>query len=332
MTIQAIIMGKNTGKGQIERILQTLKIIQDRRQGLSAADVNQLNSVDRRSTERDLKLLHDLGYIKKENHRYSIYKFIPYLNSNDAAIFMKIAQTHLKNMLPNFILDALEKTFQEADKKLNDLKHIDAKTKKKYAKWQDKIHVNFPIYNFKEPKYNAEFLHTIQDAIFNDHQLQGHYQGFSKETEKAVSLQPIGLIFKWPCIFVAALDNADKEYKRYALHRFSHVEKSNSFCDENIHTLKDFINSKQDYTYNNGPIALEIRYHDAWVLKLLKETPLSDNMFINEETHLISATVENCLELRSWLYSCHASIEILKPAPLRKEFSQNILKQASYYQ
>ena len=78
-----------------------------------------------------------------------------------------------------------------------------------------------------------------------------------------------------------------------------------------------------DYPTNperNIKLILKIQ---PWLNKQLTETPLSENQKINpidEFTFQLKATVKDTKQLRWWLRSFAADVEIVEPLSLREEF------------
>jgi predicted DNA-binding transcriptional regulator YafY len=168
----------------------------------------------------------------------------------------------------------------------------------------------------------------VYEALFHDRQFHGDYRSRSERGTKEFVVNPLGLIFNDPVVYLVATLWDYPDLRLLALHRF-----------KNARLLKDGCRRPADFdldTYlaegavefpvnkNGGPIRLSI-HMAADVAFHLRESPLGQKQKIGPEEDgfvRIDATVPDTSQLRWWLLGFGDQVEVLEPEHLRDEFAQ----------
>jgi predicted DNA-binding transcriptional regulator YafY len=122
-----------------------------------------------------------------------------------------------------------------------------------------------------------------------------------------------------------------------ALHRFSSAQMLEDRCrrPENF-DLDQYLKDQPIFfpvADNAKEIELQFKMDKDAALDL-EETPLTEHQEFDdsdEETVTISATVQDTQQLRWWLLSYGAQVEIIKPAAMRKYFANVTRKMSQLY-
>jgi predicted DNA-binding transcriptional regulator YafY len=162
------------------------------------------------------------------------------------------------------------------------------------------------------------------------------YRRRGKPQDESVpyEVNPLGLMFT--VYLLVTLWNY-QDIKQLAMHRFQEA----ALMDKPVLIPKDF--KLDDYIAEGGfdylteperNIRLSLKIQ-PWLNKQLTDTPLSANQIItpiDESIFQLQATVKDTRQLRWWLKSLGADVEILETQSLREEFAENAKALSQIYQ
>lgn len=293
--------------------------------------VEQLSSegfdIHQRSVQRDLKSLSKFfpelqtdenkdmaGWSWK--HGAAVHDF-PAIDTPTALTF-KLAETFITNLMPPSILHLLKPYFECSD---NVLAGVD---RKGLASWSDKVRILPRTMPLIPAEIKQETVDVIYSALLDEKQFRGRYRRRNADEAEYI-LHPQGLVFRDSAIYLVATAWGYDDPRHYALHRFTSCE-----------LLDDKLKIPADFTLDNYLDKGSFQYGDEGNIKLtvlfskgaanhLHETPLSDDQNITvkkDGTCLITATVNDGLQLRWWLLGFGDEVEIVKPKKLREEFKE----------
>ena len=125
-----------------------------------------------------------------------------------------------------------------------------------------------------------------------------------------------------------------QDVRLYALHRF----KEATICYETVKIPKGFSLDQyvQDGALQFGspaPIDLVLKIAPE-MARYLTEAPLSKNQKIqaNDDGHTLTASVKDTWQLRWWLLSQGASVEVVAPMALRQAIAKTLSQAAKLYE
>ena len=296
---------------------------------LVASAKNHGFRVSKRTMERDLQALSDsfplvsdtrtrpYGWSwNRDAEAFSLPSMSPV-----QALALCLAKDHLASLLPSSLMEALTPYFSSADKVLMNHESV-----KNMAKWREKIAIVPSNQALIPPKYDEEVIETIHAALLSENQLEIRYAGRGSR-KKTYPIHPLGLVQRGNVIYLVATMYTYDDIRILAVHRIhSAVELDAPAQIPEGFSLEQFIAQGAfgfAISSDESEIELEARF-DADTAELLRETPLSKDQEYIEEGKVvhIKATVSNTLQLRWWLMSFGEKVEVLKPAPLRKEFAK----------
>lgn len=288
-----------------------------------------------RTVQRDLKELSAIFPIELNDKNPRDYGWrwmkganldIPGMSLSEA-LAMRMVETHLKQMLPSSMLEALQGIFGQAKSRLDKAA--------KPSEWLGKVKVVQPTQPLIPPKVDEAAQNAIYRALLENRQFSASYRRIGSEEPKEYVLHPLGLVMRGSVSYLAASAWDYEDVRLYAMHRFDTAE----VLDESIRIPDGFDLDREialgfaDFASSGAPILLEIFCHRS-KMAYLSETPLSHDQkieHVDEEWVRLGATVNDTWQLRWWLLSQGSSIEVIAPEHLRKEISEELSEASGYY-
>lgn len=168
----------------------------------------------------------------------------------------------------------------------------------------------------------------------HERQLSCHYYSAHRDQHNELTLNPLGLVQRGQVTYLIATASPYHDIRQYVLHRFeqaSLLEKP-SVKPEGF-KLRDYIESGAMQFGSSEKIRLRATLSEG-VARLLRETPLSDDMELSSSPNGIelTATVGNSWELRWWILSHAESVIVHEPVSLRSEIKGRLIEAAAAYE
>lgn len=247
------------------------------------------------------------------------------------AFTLKMAELFLKKYMPPFTQEELTPYFSLAESVLKNLPNNNL------TNWANKIAFLSRTQPLQSPKVSENILKNIYNAVLDNKQLEIRYQARHELEPNTRIVQPLGIVIIDTVIYLVAL-NQNNEYRQYALHRFEYAH----ILEDNVNRgiefdLTQYINEGRfEYLIDaSAMIELELRLHPDIAFHL-NETPLNESQQIqlipNDTWHRLNANIKDTLQLRWWLLSFGANIEVIKPSALRDFMKNTSTKVTALYQ
>ena len=249
------------------------------------------------------------------------------LMTADEALTFKLVEQFLNPLLPLSVKNQLAAYFILADSTLK---------ASPLANWTDKVRIISNNQTLLPAKINDTVLAVVYEALLKSRRFTASYRP-RKNQVKPYEVNPLGLILKGSALYLVATLWDYQDIKQLALHRFSEA----TLLDKDVSAPGDF--SLDAYIAEGGfdyptipehSIRLTVKIND-WIKKYLSETPLSADQQITRldaMTYQLQATVKDTLQLRWWLRSFAADVEIMEPLSLREEFVESAKALSQIYQ
>lgn len=256
---------------------------------------------------------------------------IPGMGLTEALSFTLLEQ-FLYRMLPISLWRGFEPHLRHAREKLEALTDGN-----KVARWRKKVRYVSPTLPLEPPQFDDAVLEAVQRALLEERRLAVRYRAIDDSEDKALTLHPLALIQRGAVGYLAAMafDYCDVRY--YAVHRIGAAE----VLPEAARRLRGF--SLDAHLKAGGghfvsaeqaqPLRLEARVMPE-LARILEETPLAENMRLRRNGDgdaSVRATVADTWQLRWWILSQGARIEVLKPKTLRREIAEQVARLHGYY-
>jgi predicted DNA-binding transcriptional regulator YafY len=236
------------------------------------------------------------------------------------ALTIALAEKHLKTLLPKNSYRKIETYFKQARQTLS------TEDKSKLRRWTQKVRV-FPRGQPLEiATIRKDIEKVIYEALLNDTKVRVLYRKRYATVSSEYIVSPLGLVSRNAVHYlICAVDHAPGSIRYLPLHRFTKavdlydpVEIPEGF------SLDRFLeNNSLGFLRSVNPVKLEVIFstHAAYHLS---ETPLNKTQSITATRDgrvRIKATVADTSELRFWILGFGSSVEVVRPASLRKELS-----------
>jgi predicted DNA-binding transcriptional regulator YafY len=236
------------------------------------------------------------------------------------ALTIALAEKHLKTLLPKNSYRKIETYFKQARQTLS------VEDKSKLRRWTQKVRV-FPRGQPLEiATIRKDIEKVIYEALLNDTKVRVLYRKRYATVSSEYIVSPLGLVSRNAVHYlICAVDHAPGSIRYLPLHRFTKavdlydpVEIPEGF------SLDRFLEKNSlGFLRSVNPVKLEVIFstHAAYHLS---ETPLNKTQSITATRDgrvRIKATVADTSELRFWILGFGSSVEVVRPASLRKELS-----------
>jgi len=327
-------MPKASHHHALARQWELLRLLPSRLPGITATELaNRLQNsgfvVSKRTIERDLSELSTLFGIacNDKGTPYGWYWMngepadLPGISITDA-ISLNLIEEFLRPLVPAAMLATLEARFRQAKKKLEELS-VDNKT----ARWIDKVRYVPPTLALIPPKIIDGVLETIQEGLLTEKQVLVRYHKPASAVPHELILHPLGIVQRGAVTYLVATAFDYSDVRLYAAQRIEAA----SLLDEDATTPPGF--SLETYVaagalqFGSGEqIALTARINQT-LFAILEETPLAKNQQItaqNADSFLLTADVLNSWQLRWWILSQGANIEIISPPEIRDNIRETL--------
>lgn len=286
-------------------------------------------SVTKRSIQRDLEKLSAFFPLivdtESRPYRWSYDReatmdIIPALDL-PAALTFELARAYLKPMLPPRALSHLQPHFNEAHRAL-------LREKNPLGKWPDRVRVINRGLSGRRPEIDSDVLETVTEALLREYQCDLTYQARSWPKPETIRVQPYGLIFRDPNVYLIGTIDGREGIRQLVLHRAS----SGELVEESVVRPEDFDldlyirSGAMGILHSNDPIFLHLRC-DRPALNHLIESPLGFDQVtteLNEKAFEITVTVGDTQDLRWWLTAQAAHCDIQAPEWLRREIIESL--------
>lgn len=295
-------------------------------------------STSRRTIQRDLDKLSVEFPLITDGNKPSGWSWqadaeifdVPGMETSTALTF-RMVDTYLSRLLPKGCLAALTPHLRRADAQLREMEGGGLKS------WPDKVRIVQRSQTLQPPVVAADIMATVYEALFHDRQFLGVYcsRGVKKIQEFVVN--PLGLIFSDPVIYLVATLWEYPDVRLLALHRFTSARLLMDGCrrpaDFDLDTYLKGGAVEFPVTGGEGMVKLVFRMA-ADVAAHLQESPLAPDQRVGKEQDgfvKVTATVVDTHQLRWWLLGFGDKVEVLEPASLRAEFARIAGTLGSYY-
>ncbi len=234
------------------------------------------------------------------------------------ALTYKLAQRFLQDLLPPSTLEHLDPYFGRADEVLKN-----AHTSR-LRHWAHYVHIIPRTQALIPAPVKPGVADPIYQALMEGRQIEASYRARTHQREKFYVVNPLGLVFRGSASYLVGRIEGDPMIKQFALHRFVEAEmtKTQSRAPAGFSMHKYLEDHAFDYPRNAGTILLKARF-SKYAINNLLESPLSRDQKVigeNDNTSILTATVRDTQQLRSWLMGFGDHAEILEPEALRQHF------------
>jgi predicted DNA-binding transcriptional regulator YafY len=248
-----------------------------------------------------------------------------------AALTFHMVDAYLTRLLPKGCLASLTPHLRRAATLLQQMEGGGLKN------WPGKVRIVQRAQVLQPTEVVPEVMATVYEALFHDRQFLGEYRSRGEKGVREFVVNPLGLIFNDPVIYLVATLWDYQDVRLLALHRFVDARLLMDGCRRPAGFDLDAFLASGAVTFpvTDGAERLKLVIRmTTEVAHHLRESRLCDDQKIapdGDEFVRVSGTVADTHQLRWWLLGFGAKVEVLEPASLRTEFAQVARTLDGYY-
>ena len=329
-------MPATTTRRTLSRQWSLLKLLPSHGVGKTSADLTrelgeQGFAVSKRQVERDLWDLYEVFHLEC-NGASAPYGWkwprgasvdLPAMSAAEA-LSLCLRQEAVSPMVPTSLLSVLQPRFALACQKMASLY-----AGSQAAGWLMKVRSVLPTQPLLPAEIDAAVQEAAHEALLMDRQLQVLYGSIDGRQPRDMRLHPLGLVNRGHVSYLIATAWDYQDIRLYALHRMVRAEvTTDSVRRPEGFDIDEYISRGAVHFGGEETIELRLRVND-YLARVLSETPLARDQRL--EGQVLTATVSNTWQLRWWILSQGAGIEVLGPEALRRVIGEELQAAAAPY-
>lgn len=290
----------------------------------------------RRTVERDLHALSEVFPLEPDGQKPQGWSWrrnidcldVPGMDLTTALTFRMI-ELHAGRIFPRSTISALAPFMAQAKSVLGDI-HSSG-----LAAWPEKVKVVPRSQPLISPNIDADVMDVVYEALLCNKQFNCMYKPRGKK-ENTFNVNPLGLVFNDPVIYLIATCREYTDIRLLALHRFTAA----TLLDKPVtppdkFDLQEFIEAGGlGFSHNLGRmISLRVLFTKGAAMHL-RESPLTNKQTMIDQPDgrvLVEAEIADTDQLRWWLLGFGDQAEVIGPESLRMEFAVKVKKLAAMY-
>lgn len=275
---------------------------------------------DLRTIQRQLEMLSEHFEIERDD-RSKPYGYrwleqakalaVPSLTPQES-LLLKLAEEHLKNLLPARLMKSMEGFFSQAKRNLGP-----GSSARLEREWPDKVRVVATSQPLLPPKIVPSVFEIVSEALYCNRWLHLDYRN-SGGKRNTVEIMPLGLVQQGPRLYLVCRYRGYDNERNLALHRILSAEMSTlTFERPKAFDLKKYDDDGRFGFGEGEKISLTFRIERDAGLHL-RESPLSSDQRVVEQHDgqlEITATVVDSAMLEWWLRGFGKQIWDIKRKP-----------------
>lgn len=244
------------------------------------------------------------------------------------AVVWSLVESHLGKLLPPALLEEFKPHFRAAEEVLR----RDAKGR---AAWPARIASISSAYPLQAPDVDEEIFRCVSECLQADVVITVGYRARYQAAAKLLDVHPLGLLLRDQTLYLIGTVGDHVDPVQFALHR---VERAQATAIPARRPAGfDMRHYSQGvavrYPVGGGSLRLRLHFTEEAGFHLTEASLSKDQRIVRKEdgTYVLTATVADTAQLRWWLLGFGAGVEVIRPAPLRREIAANAAQMASIY-
>ena len=178
-------------------------------------------------------------------------------------------------------------------------------------------------------------METVSEALYEEKRIEITYMAASSKSvaSKTYTVIPYAMLHRGTVTELIGRIETDKKIRRWMMHRITKASMTeNTAIIPRDFDLDDFVIKQLAYPYSGDDIVLKIWIrHDG--INHVTETPLSKDQVIRKikDGVIVTATVQETVELKWWLLGLGERVKVIKPTSLRADMKRTIIEMAANY-
>ncbi|MHB8425707.1 MAG: helix-turn-helix transcriptional regulator, partial [Gammaproteobacteria bacterium] len=245
------------------------------------------------------------------------------------AVTHRLVGMFLRDLLPGSVLQALNPQMQAAEKVLATLPHGGLRD------WSRKVRLLPPGQPLIAPQVKPAVLAQLYEALLINRRVRARYRPVGEAGPRLYKeLSPLGLVLRGQVLYMLCAVADYTDVLQFAAHRFYEVTLLDTPVNRpNGFDLDAYIQANSFDFPKGQSIPLDVLFRKNLAVHV-QETPLSKDQAIEpfDDTRVrVRATVNDTGQLRWWLLSFGARVEVMGPPKLRAEMRETCRAMARRY-
>lgn len=233
---------------------------------------------------------------------------IPGLDPQAALVF-KMAEQHLKQVLPASTLDSLRPWFRAANGVLDALPDG-------IGRWMDKVRILPSGPPLIPPSIISDVQSAIYQGLFESRRIALSYKPRGAVAAKAYEINPMAVVQRGHLIYIVCTIRNYSNPMLMLMHRIESATVLDMQATCPVGFDVDAYIAEGELGYRLGPPIKLIADFDPKAAQIFYETPIAANQQLQEESNgkvRLMATVPDTRQIRAWLRGFGANISVIEP-------------------
>lgn len=287
--------------------------------------------ISARSLQRDLDSLETpFALVRQTEGKANYWSFdrdaaglnLPTLDT-PAALALNLAESHLRNLLPQGVMQQLASQFRAASQ------HLDSLQANPLARWPRRVRAIPNGQALIPAEVNEQVWVSVSEALVAQQQLQITYLSRSKGERKTMRMHPQSLVSRHAVSYIVGMADDYEDLRHFALHRIVKAAVlPEPARQRDGHDLDAYVASGVFAwlrSEQSVELVADIHPQTAW---LLNETPLSVEQKITPlsgtDWQRLRVTVLDSQETLWWILALNSRIRVIAPQMWVDEIRQQL--------
>lgn len=326
-----LVLGPRSAKGVAMRFLKmalleledpTLSSARMRARLLADEDHDDATDRSKRTFERDRAFVRE-HFLASVRSAIEEARMMP-----EEALIHRLVQQHLDLLLPPAVAKEL------APKRRAAREILERGGDYREGRWKSRVATLSPDALHASPRVAQSVLDAASDSLFRGRQLQVTYRKAGASESTVRILNPLGMVLRFPVLYLIAATTDHEAPHWYALHRMEEARVVDMPCSEpSGFDLSRFLAEDPGSGQNLGRITLELDVDEA-IVHYLTERPFpGQTLSPADEDGWCRLTVETTWsdQLVAWIRSWGPALHVAGPRALRTQIKRDLASAQSWY-
>ena len=253
---------------------------------------------------------------------------IPSMDAH-AALTFSLVEQYMQNLLPRSTLSHMAPWFDAAQ-------GVASSQASTLTKWRDKLRVVPGSLNKIPAPIDPDIQATVYNGLLDERQIEVTYRAITTGKEaKTYPVHPLGLVVMDQVVYLVCTVKEYQDARFLAMHRIESAQLLEAGAAKpTAFDIDEFILREFGIRVGMAPLKLVLRIRGV-LAKYLVETPIAADQAvaaIDSEWTRVQATVQDTIQLRTWLRSLGPDAVVEEPESLRAQLKREWEELASLYE
>ena len=317
---------------QIVRQLDILRELAARTYGLTYRELAEHSGVSKKTIQRDIKVLEEVGFIIEAEERERRTKYFKLVKNNLPPLNFPIDEIIALTFIEG-IVSPLEGTpYKEAfQKTLNRIRTVLPEEMRVFLEKAGAVY--YPHHRGQKEQLPTQIFETAHRAIKERKVCNITYQAITTGQTKTYPITPFRFLYYHNGYYLICRNPNYDDLLTLAAERIQDLEiTSQTFDPPDDLDIENRIQQAFGITLED-PMDVKVRF-SAWQARYIKQRTWHPSQEIEELDNgkiILSFQASGFYDIKSWILSHGADAKVLEPADLREEIIKELKKNLNFY-